>query len=123
MNPVVSRDLIKHENELINHRLAWFITIQGLLLAALGFAWGKADARGLVFVFCGLGLLTSISTAFTLWSGAAAIDRITVETRGVDEPIIGSLAGIEKFAYPWYSFPVLFGVAWVSILLINWSPA
>jgi len=115
----VVRDLIKHENDLINHRLTWFITSQGLLMAALGFAWGKADARDLIFVLCGLGLLTSVSTACVLWSGAAVIDQLAKKTCADDEPVIGGRAGIRRFAYPWYSFPVLFGVSWASILWIN----
>lgn len=35
------RNLIRHENELINQRLTWLGTFQGLLLAALAFAWDK----------------------------------------------------------------------------------
>lgn len=118
--PGVRRDLIKHENDLMNHRLTWFITIQGLLFAALGFAWGKPDARGLIFVFCGLGLLTAISTAFVLWGGAAAIENLSKESPTVGGPTIGRRAGIERVAYPWFSFPVLFGLAWVLIVSINW---
>jgi hypothetical protein len=120
IDPSVGRDLIKHENDLINHRLTWFITIQGLLYASLGFAWGKQDARELVFTFCGLGMLTAISTAFVLWGGANAIERLASESRAAGQPVIGRRAGIEKFAYPWYSFPVLFGLAWASVLWINW---
>jgi hypothetical protein len=90
-----------------------------LLFTALGFAWGKSDARQLVFVFCGLGLLTAISTAFILWGGAAAIDRLSNEGALNNKEVIGRRAGKEKFAYPWYSFPVLFGIAWGTILFIN----
>jgi hypothetical protein len=118
-NEGIVRDLIKHENDLLNHRLTWFITIQGLLFAALGFAWSKSDAKELVFVFCGLGILTAVSSAFALWGGANAIDQLSTEEKIDDQPIIGRRAGIEKFAYPWYSFPVLFGAAWGSILWIN----
>lgn len=120
IEPSVARDLIKHENDLINHRLSWFITIQGLLFAALGFAWGKTETRELVFVFCGLGMLTAVSTACVLWDGATAIEQLSKENSAVREPIIGRRAGIKKFAYPWYSFPVLFGLAWGLTLWINW---
>ena len=33
----IIRSMIQHENQLINERLTWLLTFQGLLLAALGF--------------------------------------------------------------------------------------
>jgi hypothetical protein len=42
------RQMIYHEGELINHRIGWLVTLQGLLFAALGFAWN--DAKELVYV-------------------------------------------------------------------------
>lgn len=39
---------VMHENDLMNHRIIWFITLQGLLFAALGFSWGKTDAKNLI---------------------------------------------------------------------------
>lgn len=62
INAEIIRKLIEHENNLQNYRLTWLMTIQGLLLAALGFAWDKKDARGLVVLFCILGILVSLST-------------------------------------------------------------
>ena len=118
-DPSIARELIKHENDLIDHRLTWFITIQGLLFTALGFAWGKSDAKSLVFVFSGLGFLTAISTAFVLWGGAFAIENLSRTKDTVEEPMIGRRAGVEKIAYPWFSFPVLFGMAWILIAWIN----
>lgn len=119
VNQSITRDLVKHENDLINHRLTWFITIQGLLFAALGFAWGKEDARQLIFVLCPLGMLTSVSTAFALWGAAAAIERLCNGRGLVGQAVIGRQAGIARFAYPWFTFPVFFGLAWGAVLLIN----
>jgi hypothetical protein len=121
VDPDIARDLVKHENDLVNQRLTWFITIQGLLFAALGFAWGTPDARPLIFVFCGLGMLTAVSSAFALWGAAAAIEGLCNESGVVSQSVIGRQAGIAKFAYPWYTFPVLFGLAWGAVLLINWK--
>jgi hypothetical protein len=36
------REMVRHENELMNHRVSWLLTLQGLLFTALGFAWDKA---------------------------------------------------------------------------------
>jgi len=37
------RQMIAHEDDLINHRLTWLAQLQGFLFAALGFAWEKAS--------------------------------------------------------------------------------
>ena len=50
------RQLVKAENEFINHRLTWLGAFQGLLLAALAFAWDKGDTRWLVVVICVVGM-------------------------------------------------------------------
>ena len=117
----VTRQLIQHENDLINHRLTWFITLQGLLLAALAFAWDKNDAKGLVFVFCGLGILAAISTGSVLWGGAFAIENLSkAEKQNQRSQVIGRHAKwIEKIFYPWFSLPVLFAIAWGFILFLN----
>jgi hypothetical protein len=117
----VVRDLIKHENELMNHRLTWFITLQGLLFAALGFAWEKTDAKGLIFVFCGLGIFSSASAATALHGAATAIKQLAkIQTH--PKIIIGRVAPwFETMLYPWFAFPVLFASAWAIILWLNWS--
>jgi len=33
---IIVREMIRHENDLVNHRLTWFCQVQGLLFAALG---------------------------------------------------------------------------------------
>src|SRR5205823_760429 len=55
-------DRIKYENELINQRLTWLGTFQGLLLAALAFAWGKSSATAIVCVICVVGAIVALST-------------------------------------------------------------
>jgi hypothetical protein len=89
----VALQLIQHENTFINHRLAWFITLQGLLFVALGFAWGMNNAQGLVFGFSGIGILTAVSTVFALWVGAAAIERLSKFEEQFQRPsVIGQRA-------------------------------
>ncbi len=117
----VVRELIKHENELVNHRLTWFITLQGLLFAALGFAWDKADSKGLIFVFCGLGVLSAASTATVLHGGAMAVGRLS-KSQSPSNKVIGRIAPwYERVIYPWYAFPVLFALGWLLIVWLNWS--
>jgi hypothetical protein len=106
---------VMHENDLMNHRITWFITLQGLLFAALGFSWGKTDAKNLIIILGFLGILTSTSSALVLWGGANAIEEL------LNNPTITKALGRkskwnEKYFYPWYSFPLLFAIAWAIIL-------
>ena len=118
---VEARDLIKHENDLIDQRLTWLIALQGLLFAALGFAWDKRDAQGLIAIFCFLGTATSISVAFALWGGAAAIERLSKIEAQTRHMVIGRKSrSIEKIFYPWFTFPVLFAITWLLVLWFNW---
>ena len=117
----ISRDLIKHENDLIDQRLTWLISLQGLLFAALGFAWNKQDAQNLIAIFCFLGVTTSVSIAFALWGGAAAIERLSKIEAQTQNIVIGRQSSrIEKFFYPWFTFPVLFAISWLLVFFLNW---
>ncbi len=44
--PDAVRDLIQHENNLINHRIGWMATLEGLLFAALSFSWQDPSRAG-----------------------------------------------------------------------------
>ena len=52
----VVRDMISRENDLTNQRMLWMAAFNGLLFAALGFAWAKL----------GPGFLPESSQAFAL---------------------------------------------------------
>jgi hypothetical protein len=68
--------MVRHENELMNHRVSWLLTLQGLLFTALGFAWDKADAHALIYVFCATGAVVAISSQTVLNGAHQAIDQL-----------------------------------------------
>ncbi|UUO14927.1 hypothetical protein [Dolichospermum heterosporum] len=106
---------VMHENDLMNHRMTWFTSLQGLLFAALGFSWGKTENNNLIFILGFLGILTSASSAFVLWGGANAIEELL--NNSTTTKTFGRKAKWnEKYFYPWYSFPVLFAITWAIIL-------
>ena len=107
---------LMHENDLMNHRITWFITLQGLLFAALGFSWGKTDAKNLIIILGLLGILTSASSGLVLWGGANAIEEL-LNSSTITKALGRKSTWKEKYFYPWYSFPLLFIFAWVIILL------
>jgi hypothetical protein len=119
----VIREMIRHENELMNHRISWFNALQGLLFAALAFSWDKANAAGLVYMFCALGMLLSLSTFYSLEASLLAISRLcqwwdTNRANDYHGPdVIGrrpDQSSLPPFR-PYVLFPVAFGLCWVWI--------
>lgn len=62
----IIRSMIQCEETLLNNRINWLMTIQGLLFAGLGFSWDKKDAGGLIISFALLGIFVSISARTVL---------------------------------------------------------
>ena len=52
----IIRAMMDSENRMLNDRINWLVTIQGLFFAALGFAWDKADTKGLIAIVSLLGI-------------------------------------------------------------------
>jgi hypothetical protein len=121
----IVRQMIYHEGELINHRIGWLVTLQGLLFASLGFAW--KDAKELVYVISALGILISISafSALILWYRASKSilnewrDHKPVDYNGPDVIGYRSQSKFWGFLRPWYFLPIIFAVAWLSVIVIN----
>lgn len=121
----VVREMIVKEAELINHRFTWLATLQGLLLAALGFAW--KDAKELVLCLVVLGVGSSISSLAILWCSQEAIKGLKQQWdrnkpqdySGPD--VIGFIPNIRRFelVLPWLFLPVLFIAAWLAVLMIH----
>jgi hypothetical protein len=139
----IIRNMIRHENELVNHRITWLSQLQGLLFAALGFSWDNQDAHLLVYCLCLLGSLIALSSLVTLASGDEAInntlywwdihkpidyfgpDVIGLTSNGIGNrnPLYLRFFSIRfkanKMIYPWYVLPRLFIGAWIAISFFN----
>ena len=124
------RTMIEHENHLVNYRLTWLITLQGLLFAALGFAWDKRDAWQIIVVFCTMGIVSALSCLLSLSLTQLAIRRQEEwwshhQPQGYDGPeVIGlPVSRPMLFALPWLILPVLFMGGWAAILVVNLTRA
>jgi hypothetical protein len=120
--PDVIRELIRLENEALNYRMSWFLTLQGFLFAALAFAWNE-DAE-LIVVLSVIGILSSLSVGILLRYGILAMKRLEegLRTDG-QERVIGrgysETPGIIVFLLPWHFLPILFVGAWVAVIVIR----
>lgn len=70
------RELLVHEDNIINNRMAWLGVFQGLLFASLAFAWQKQDAKWLVEIFSLFGTIISGLILSTLLTSTVASWRL-----------------------------------------------
>jgi hypothetical protein len=122
----IIRSMLEYENNLRNYRFTWFVTLQGLLFNALGFAWGKADARCLIAMFCFLGILSAISSFMEIELSSKGINKLIHWWKDHKKdysgpPVIGyegALMQWSRYLRPPYSLPCLFVVAWIFIAVV-----
>lgn len=110
--------LINHENEMVNHRMHWFLILQGFMFAGIAFAWDKNDA--LCIVFSSVGILSALSVGTLLQCGLRAIRNLQEETT---ERAIGRSAGesgpFVRALLPWNFLPVVLSAAWIAMIVIK----
>lgn len=115
------RELIRQENEMTNHRMNWFLILQGFLFAGIAFAWEKSD--GLVVIFSCVGVLSSMSVGVLLHLGIDAIK--TLQAHNKQEMVIGKkhddVSKVVHLLLPWNFLPLLFMFAWASMAIIKYT--
>jgi hypothetical protein len=143
-----SEEIVAHTefvNELINHRLTWFGTLQGLMFTALSFAWGKTDAKVLEIVICLLGSAVAVSIGVSTLGANQVLEELEKRSREIQiedatkelskinlDNLVGKNRNqwwtLDKLAWknrgPWwwwlmpgYFLPWTFFLAWLVILV------
>lgn len=125
-----NRELVESENEMINHRMMWLLTIQGLLFASFFLIWrGKGLGRGDVDerlratgareigILYSLGVFSAVSVGIVLFFALNAIKCIVASTPAEGTQYViglshGPVSPWVHYLLPWNSLPVLFVVAW-----------
>ena len=120
----ISRSMIVHENELLNHRMTWMWTFQGLLLGAVAFTW-ETD-KSVVVAISFIGSISAVSFSLSFLSSLRAIKNIIEkwhEFSGanpgyVGPPIIGSdgKGNIHTFFKPWGALPWFVALLWLGVI-------
>ena len=125
----VIRDLIKHENELVNQRIGWLAQLQGLLFAALAFAWDKAPLP-LTLLLSLVGILTAVSVRTALVHYSPTVQDLNTWWKKhrpdsmADAPyVIGSDNPHKPGSFtwrlrPWRALPFIFGGAWLGVAVL-----
>jgi len=122
------RELLVHEDQVINNRMVWLGVFQGLLFASLGFAWQKQDSKCLIVIFSLLGMIVSALLFCTLLTSTIASmnllkcwDRLKPKT--YDGPDVVGFAPkkcrlFRMVIAPWNLIPLFFIAAWCGVLWI-----
>ncbi len=70
----ISREGIRHEDELISKRLTWMMTVQGFLFSAVGISLANGIPSAFIGILALMGITISISTRFTIYRSHNAIE-------------------------------------------------
>jgi hypothetical protein len=126
----IVRKMIWHEDEVINHRVGWLTTVNGLLFTALAFLWGKTESRFVIVAICVLGCTLSSLIYTLLFSATRAMARLKLfwaqkEPPGYKGPGIMGVTAISPSFYraalwvnQWDLIALLFALAWAFVLII-----
>jgi hypothetical protein len=125
----IIRSMIEHENTLLNHRMTWMGTLQGLLVAATGFMWEIDDL--LVLLICVFGFCSSVSIGISFKSALRAIKRLLEDwdDRKSKNPyydgpdVIGSprIKSFRSKLNPWNILPWLIALVWVLLAITKFT--
>ena len=123
----IIREMIRHEDQVLNQRMTWMWTLQGLLYGAVGFLWQSGKLFPII-VIAFVGLLSCITIGYSLVRGMAAVSDLLelakqqkerVKERCVIPPTIGSRSKAIEWLLPGYSLPWIMGGAWCALIAIR----
>lgn len=130
------RGMIQHENDLLNHRIQWFLIINGFLLTATASLKAQPSTVTLLMliILAIVGFLICISFWFSLGIGRRGVERLAdmwEHYRDLyyrhEEPTGCHQIGVLGWrsnkwatrAAPWYALPIIFGIVWILLLWAN----
>jgi len=122
------QDRIKHDDTLVNHRLSWLWTLQGLLFAALGFLVKGAETVPVtpVTVICLVGIFSGLSVGVSgyvahrvlayLHESAGTLTKEIEDSLDLTHLVVRPSRGLVVF-FPWLLLPWVFVAAWLVMLV------
>lgn len=117
------RSIIEHENILLNHRMTWMWTLQGLLFTAASLFYKFLKDSFPVITICLVGLITCISISYCLYKSHKKLNTLHDEVKVIssNEEIINMIPNYNNsdnffdFLYPWKFLPITFAFAWIAL--------
>ena len=119
----IIREMVRHEDELVNERINWLVSSQTILFGALAFVWNSPGVDWLLYILVFVGLGVSASTFFGLRDSAQAIRKVrgwwddhkSHDYYGPD--VVGLRGRNARFRLfkPWNVIPTVFIIAWCCV--------
>jgi hypothetical protein len=125
------RSMIEHDNQLLNHRITWFLQINGFLFTAIAI-FGSQPGRNVFGTIIGVtGICTCVSVGVALAVGRKAVHDLnsTWQNHLLDKEdehfrdigVFGALAGWKGIFGPWHILPYIFGFSWCFVIFFVWQ--
>lgn len=125
-------EMIQHENELLNHRIQWFLTLNGFLFTAVALYGNQPGRNWFGTALAILGLLVCYSFGIGLQIGGRGFRRLVDIWQDLcskchedfhEVGVYGHLANgfQEKNLAPWRALPLLMAIGWISVMVFVWS--
>ena len=124
----VIRSMIQHEDALLNQRLNWMWTLQGLLFAAASFIWNVDWVP--VLIIASVGLIACVSIGYSINRGMRAVkDLLGIARQYKKEeynekgktpslpPTIGSRRKAIEWLLPARVLPWIMALAWIALII------
>ena len=120
----VVREMINQESNLTDQRVKWLTTLQGLLFAALGFAWDKSSF--LICILAFIGIAAALSVLLSVFLAAESTHRMEQRWKDNRRPdyagpdVIGiSVPRKIEIWLPWFLLPIIFVFTWIAIIWVR----
>lgn len=124
-------NMIQHENELLNHRIQWFLTLNGFLFTAVALYGNQPGRNWFGWTLAGVGLLVCFSFSVGLRIGGQGFKRLVGRWREVKSKhadgfveigVYGHLANgfLESHYAPWKALPILMAIGWIAVAIFVW---
>lgn len=124
----VVREMIRHEDDLVNQRLGWMFALQGLLFTAAGFLWTTSEWP-VVTIGC-VGLLSCVSVGYSLGRALSAMSELHKKAserktslldvvRDKLPPTVGARNRAVGWLLPAILLPWVIGAAWVAMIILR----
>ncbi len=126
---------VRHENDLLNHRLSWMWTLQGLLFAAYGILADRNVDTFTATIVCLVGVVSCISVGYSLMVGTRALNVLNPLANNLRKEI-DVLLGLQSikddqqsfwafllpkflrdFLFPWIILPRFMTGVWIALLV------
>ena len=121
-------DMIQHENELTNHRIQWFLTLQGFLFTSVALYGDQPGRNWFGYLIGIMGIGVCISFGVALRAGQKGFNNLVERWHKAYEPhrrdyyqtgVAGYLS-MEKWEnqlVPWVALPWILGFGWLLICI------